>query len=185
MPDNNPVKKILYDYFDKLGEAPILNLLHENKSSELINKIITNCYPKVMKLGSELDENSAMFSTAMLHYLLTNSLIPSQRKVIHDDVEIDIVIPDLRTLRANPKNSIVICIPKQFDKVTINEKIKELLKIQPNDKNIWFVLKGKKEINYKLFELENKTITDILNEINNFLAKSKQTQFKIFKSNFV
>lgn len=185
MSESSPVKEILYDYLENIGEEKIQKLLVEKKSPELVSKIISECYPKVKKLRSNLDENVSILCTAMLHYLLTNTLIPSQRKVTFNEIDLDIVIPDIKTLESNPKNSLIICIPKSLDKESVDKKIIELRKIQPNKKNIWFVLKEKIKLDYKIFEVKNNSITQLIDEINNFLKQSKQTQFRIFKSNLV
>ena len=185
MSESNPVKEILYDYLEKLGEKEIQKSLSQKKSPEIIGKIITECYPKIENLESNLDENIAMLCTGMLHYLLTNSLTPSQRKVVFNGIELDIVIPDVKTLESNPKKSLIICIPTSSEKKDIDTKIDELKKIQPNKENIWFVLKEKIPLNYKIFEVKEKSIIYIIEEINDFLTTSKQTQFKIFKSNLV
>ena len=47
-------------------------------------------------------------SEALLHFLLSSAIIPSERKILYKNVEIDIVIPNLRILKTNPSNAIVI-----------------------------------------------------------------------------
>ena len=55
-------------------------------------------------------------------------------------MELDIVIPDIRTLEKDAKRALLILIPKSSDKKIIDEKISQLRKIQPTKENIWVVL---------------------------------------------
>ena len=65
---------------------------------------------------------------------------------------------------------------------TIEKKLEELQQIQPINDNIWFVFYQSKNLPNKQFSIADTTFYKILDEINNFLSSTKQTQFKIFKS---
>jgi len=103
----NPVKDYLFDYLSKNDEK-IQKLISDQKFSEIIDDVITNCYDKIITLG-EKDESVGILATGLLHFLLTNALLTSQRKIEYNGVEIDIVIPDLKTLEKDPKQSLIIC----------------------------------------------------------------------------
>ena len=100
----NPVKDYLFDYFLKSKEK-IEKLIIDKKFSEIIDDVIANCYDKIITLGGK-DESVGVLATGLLHYLLTNALINSQRKVEHNGIEIDIVVPDIKTLDKDPKKTL-------------------------------------------------------------------------------
>ena len=125
----NPVKDYLFDYLSK-SEERIQKLISEKKFSEIIDDVTANCYDKIITLG-EKDECVGVLATGLLHYLLTNALINSQRKIEHKEIEADIAIPDIKTLEKDPKKTLLICIPKSSNKNIIEEKISQLEKIQP------------------------------------------------------
>ena len=130
----NPVKDYLFDYISK-SEERIQKLISDKKFSEIIDDVIANCYDKIITLG-EKDESIGVLATGLLHYLLTNALINSQRKVEYQGIEIDIAIPDIKTLEKDPKKTLLICIPKSSNKKIIEEKISQLEKIQSEKENI-------------------------------------------------
>ena len=94
--------------------------------------------------------------------MLTIVLIPSQRKIQKDAIDIDIVVPNLKTLETNPKNAILICIP-EIHEYTIESQIKEMNSLQPNRENIWYVTE--KNIKEKTYSINNQTFWKIINEI--------------------
>ena len=105
----NPVKEFLFAHIE--GSQTIPRLIAERKFDEVIKEVTSNCYGKIVSMGKK-DESIGVLAIGLLHYLLTNALITSQRKVEHDGVEIDIVVPDLKTLEKDPKKTLLICIPK-------------------------------------------------------------------------
>jgi hypothetical protein len=119
----------------------------------------------------------------MLHYLLTNTLLNSQRKLEHGGVELDIVIPDIKTLEKDPKKSLIIYIPKSTDKEIINKKVSQLEKIQTVKENIWVVLSKDIKIDKKSFVLskENNTFSKIIFEIAQFSNVHGTNKFKILR----
>ena len=88
----------------------------------IINEIIENCYDKIILMDKK-EEAVGILATGILHYLLTNALLNSQRKVDYQGMELDIVIPDIKTLEKDTKMTLLILIPKSSDKKIINEKI--------------------------------------------------------------
>ncbi len=177
----NPVKEYLFDYLSKSKEK-IEKLISEEKFSEIIDDVIANCYDKIITLEGK-DESVGVLATGLLHYLLTNALINSQRKVEHKGIEIDIVIPDIKTLEKDPKKTRLICIPKSSNKNIIEEKISQLEKIQPEKENIWVVLSENVSINQKYFLLskENNSFSKIIFEIAQFSNVHGTNKFKILR----
>ena len=179
--DPNPVKDYLFDYLSKSKEK-IEKLISEEKFSEIIDNVIENCYDKIITFGGK-DESVGVLATGLLHYLLTNALINSQRKVDHKEIEIDIVIPDIKTLEKDPKKTLLICIPKSSNKNIIEGKISQLEKIQPERENIWVVLSENVSINKKYFVLtkENNSFSKIIFEIAQFSNVHGTNKFKILR----
>jgi len=179
--ETNPIRAILYGYIQKLTERKIQILVSHGKSSEIISDIISNCYDKVIKLEGSNNENIGKLAESLMHFLLTASLTNSQRKISRENIEIDIIIPDFKTLSSEPNDVLVICFPKTLDIEIINLRIKELEKIQPIKENIWLVLNDKLELNYKTYIIKN-SFSNILNDIEKFMTTKKQTPFKIFRT---
>jgi len=177
----NPVKDHLFDYLSK-SEERIQKLIFEKKFSEIIDDVIGNCYDKIITLG-EKDESVGVLATGLLHYLLTNALINTQRKVEYQGIEIDIVIPNIKTLEKDPKKTLLICIPKSSSKKIIEEKISQLEKIQSEKENIWVVLSENISINKKSFVLskENNSFSKIIFEIAQFSNVDGANKFKILR----
>ena len=176
----NPIKDYLFDFIKK--SSTITNLITEKKFDVIIENIVENCYDKVLLMDKK-DEAVGVLATGILHYLLTNALLTSQRKVYHQGLELDIVIPDVRTLEKDAKMTLLILIPKSSDKKIIEEKISQLNKIQPVKENIWTVLSEEVSINSKSFILskEKNTFSKIIFEIAQFLNVGKSNKFKILR----
>ncbi|MCV0411503.1 hypothetical protein [Nitrosarchaeum sp.] len=177
--ESNPIKEYLFEY---LESKKIQELASQSKFPELINDVLENCFDRVILMG-EKEESIAIFATGLLHYLLTNALIPSQRKIEHKGVKIDIVIPNLKTLENDPGKALIIYIPKTMDINEIKQKLDSLRKIQPNNKNIWLVLSKKidSQNNTYIIEKKNPSFLKIIVDIGQFANVQGQNKFKILR----
>jgi len=176
----NPIKDYLFEHIEKSNS--IENLIHEKKFDVVINEIVENCYDKVILMDKK-EEAVGILATGILHYLLTNALLSSQRKVDYQGMELDIVIPDTRTLEKDAKMTLLILIPKSSDKKIIDEKISQLRKIQPTKENIWAVLSEDMSIDCKSFVLskDNNSFSKIIFEIAQFSNVGGSNKFKILR----
>ena len=179
--EHNPIKDYLFDYLAKSDEK-IQKLIIDKKFSEIVDDVIANCYDKIITLGKK-DESMGVLATGLLHFLLTNALLNSQRKIEHEGIEIDIVIPDLKTLEKDPKQTLIICIPKTSNKVEIEQKLTELYKIQPEKQNVWLVLSQKLDFENRSYVIEkdNQTFSKIIFDIAQFVNVHGQNKFKILR----
>ena len=178
--ESNPIKDHLFDYIKKSNT--IAKLISDKKFDVIINEIIENCYDKIILMDKK-DNAVGILATGILHYLLTNALLSSQRNVDYQGMKLDIVIPDIRTLEKDAKMTLLILIPKSSDKKIINEKIFQLKKIQPTKENIWVVLSEDVSIDCKSFVLskENNSFSKIIFEIAQFSNVGKSNKFKILR----
>ena len=177
---SNPIKDYLFNYIEK--SKTITKLISEKKFDIVINEIVENCYDKIILMDKK-DEAVGVLATGILHYLLTNALLNSQRKVEYQGLELDIVIPDLKTLEKDSKMTLLIVIPKSSDKKIINEKILQLKKIQPIEENIWIVLSKEIALDCKSFILSKgkNSFSKIIFEIGQFSNVGKSSKFKILR----
>ena len=161
--ESNPIKDYLFNYIEK--STTISKLISEQKFDVIIDEIIENCYDKITLMDKK-EESVGILATGLLHYLLTNALLNSQRKVEYKGLELDIVIPDVRTLEKDAKMTLLILIPKSSDKKIIDKKISQLNEIQPNKDNIWVVLSEDVSVDSKSFVLskENNSFSKIIFE---------------------
>ena len=178
--ESNPIKEYLFDYIEK-SEKRFQQLFSQTKMDKIINDILDNCYDKVVTIGNK-EESLGIFATGILHYMLTNAHLTSQRKVEHQGIDIDIVIPDLKTLEKDPKKTLIICILKTLDKKIIEEKLKQLEKIQPEKQNIWLVLT--KDLGFAktfVIQKEKSTFSNIIYDIAQFANIQGHSKFKILR----
>ncbi len=178
--ESNPIKDYLFEYIK--NSSTIQELIKGKKFDQVINEIIKNCYDKIVLMDSK-DVAVGVFATGILHYLLTNALLNSQRKIEYNELELDIVIPDIKTLEKDPKMTLLICIPKSSDKEIIDEKISQLENIQPIKENIWLVLSENIQTDKKSFVVskENSSFSKIIFEIARFSNVGGANKFKILR----
>jgi len=176
----NPIKDYLFEYVKNSTTIP--ELIANKKFDVIINEIIENCFDKIISMDTK-DIAVGTFAIGILHYLLTNALLSSQRKINHNGIELDIVIPDVKTLEKDPKKTLLIYIPLSSDAKTIQEKITQLEKIQSIKENIWLVLSKEISINKKSFILskENYSFSKIIFEIAQFSNVHGTSKFKILR----
>jgi hypothetical protein len=186
------MKDELYSVLNDFGKENIQIEFQNNinssipKIKEILSKTIATIYEKKENIDSDynnFEKPLSILCESFLHFLLTTTSLPSQRKIMLNELEIDLVIPDIKTLYKDPKKTLII----KFDKNSSTSKyIKKLDNIQKNKENIWLVSSTPLDINYRNYVIyknkkecqtlftNNKTIDenynylfDGKNEINN------------------
>jgi len=128
MSESSPIKDALYAKINNIGQEEIHQLLLKEEFSELFEKIYEPVIHEIQSI--EEYEKYGTLAESMTHYLFTEMLIPSQRKIIFEDIELDIVIPNTLELQKNSNNTIVIFFVKTSDLEQITQRIHEIKKIQ-------------------------------------------------------
>ena len=153
------IKNDLYSVLDDFGKESLQIEFQSNinssvhKIKEILSKTIAMRYEKKDKeMNNNYNYNDSkkpisLLCEAFLHFLLTTTSLPSQRKIILNDVAIDLVIPDLKSLYKDPKKGLIIKFDK--DSETINYINRLHNKIPIDKKNIWIVSSIPLDINYR------------------------------------
>jgi len=153
------IKDELYSVLNDFGKENIQIEFQKNinssipKIKEILSKTIATIYEKKENIDSDynkFEKPLSLLCESFLHFLLTTTSLPSQRKIMLNELEIDLVIPDIKTLYKDPKKTLII----KFDKnSSTSEYIKKLEKIQKNKENIWLVSSIPLDINYRNYVL--------------------------------
>jgi hypothetical protein len=191
MSSQTEVAEILYSKIRSIGKKKIRAdiALNVNTSQEYIHNILSECIEKLNLRSKFLDDKDdnrmAVLAEALLHFMLTASTLPSQRKIaIKDKLSIDVIVPSLQTLKTDPDKSIIV----QFinDILDLN-KISELELLQPNYKNIWLIytkelVPVKKYMSYGISSntLSHKSYSNIIIDIDKFLKDKRDKSLRFF-----
>lgn len=157
------MKNELYSVLNEFGKENIQIEFQNNinssipKIKEILSKTIATIYEKKENIDSDstnFEKPLSILCESFLHFLLTTTSLPSQRKIMLNELEIDLVIPDIKTLYKDPKKTLIIIFYKDS---STSEDIKKLDNIQKNKENIWLVSSTPLDINYRNYVLyENK-----------------------------
>lgn len=163
------IKDILYSVIDKIGKEKIqIEVNSEIETSEKrCDEILEEC-KKLM--GSGMSEESLVdLCEALLHFLLTASLLPSERKVNLRGIELDLVVPSLKMLKKDPDKALVIQIIRENEELAELERTKSM---QPYDENIWLVSARKLDTYHKNYYVGSSLFpySRIIIDINAFLV---------------
>lgn len=169
---------MLYGAINAITEEKIQQEIAGNNAKQAILDILSKSEPDA--LDGDKTENYETFAESLMHYILTNSLIASQRKITVDGVEIDIVIPDIRTLKSSNKDAIIILFPKTDDEKSIRARLDEIHTVQPAKENIWLVQRKSLGLPYRTYEIgSSQTFAGIIDDIKK--SNKPQSKFKIFR----
>ena len=177
------IKDILYKAISEYEEKRILSDIAQGESSEAISTIFSHCMKNIGKVGTDTPELRSALAEGLTHYMLTVALIPSQRKTTFGAVEIDVAVPDARTLSITPDDVVLIHFSKTDDISEIKEHLEQLKKIQPRAENIWVVVDKPVALDAKVYALSDErfTFADIINDLISFSSGKKASKLKIFR----
>jgi hypothetical protein len=172
------IKDILYSAIDEIGKEKIrMEVIDKiERSEECCNEILEKCKSK---LGYDVDDETfAILCEALLHFMLTVSMLPSERKVNWKGTDLDIVVPSLKILSKNPGKALIIQIVKGNAELT---KIKQAESVQPCYGNIWIVSARPLKIDHKNYYVgsEHFPYPMIISDINAFLVANGNRGLKL------
>ena len=169
------IKEILYGEISRIGEDRILETISMGRSRKVIGRVVS----AVRSAYGESDEADAVTATALLHYLLTVCLVPSQRKVEYGGEEVDIVIPDMRTLLDRPQDALVILVRAAG--------VPDVSELQPLAENVWTV-SARPAVGARRFAVGGdrsgggaEDFADMLDRIREFVGSRRSTGLKILR----
>jgi len=180
MSESSPIKDALYAKIDEIGQEQIHQLLLNNKYSELFERIYEPAIHSVQDI--EEYEKHGMLAESLTHYLFTEMLIPSQRKITFENRELDMIIPNTTELQKHSQNTIIIFFVKTSNITEIKQKIQDLKKLQKDDTKIWIISKDHIQIPQSTYITEKESFGKFLKDAQNFIKTKKMNKLNIFKT---
>ena len=180
MSQSSTIKYVLYAKIDDIGQEPIHELMLSGRFSELFEKI----YETTINSIDNIDEYEKHGGVAesLTHYLFTEMLIPSQRKISFKNTELDMVIPNIPELRKNNDNAILIFFVKTSNIDKIKQRIQEIKKIHNSDANIWVISKDDIQIPQTTYTTKKESFSKFLRDAQTFIKTKKMDKLNIFKT---
>jgi len=138
----------------------------------------------VDKIGEDVneDEKFGTLAESITHYLFTEMLIPSQRKISYEGIELDLVIPNTLELKKNSENAVIVVFMKTNNMKKIINKISEIKTIQQKDDNIWAISEHSIDIPQRSYLTNKISFSEFLNDAQEFIQTKNMNKLNIFKT---
>jgi hypothetical protein len=183
------VSALLYSTIVEIGKERIQSdVAFDIKQSKHYFELIMNNCKRHIDVFNE--DTIGSLCEALLHFMLTVSILPSMRKVVFNGTALDIVIPNLHTLNNSPNSSLVIQFSKESESI-IQAKFNDTRKVQPNENNLWIISENPlsfKCINYTVnpkqrgdVSTEKRIYSDLIIDIDRFLREKGDKSLRIFQ----
>lgn len=171
------VKDVLYSAINEIGREKIRMEVAANIDAceKYCKEIIGRC---TRSLGPETDDETlATLCEALLHFMLTASLLPSERKVHVCGVDLDVVVPSTRILGKKPDSSLVI----QVVRSDLAERVRQAESVQPRRENIWLISAKPLQMDHRNYHLGsgNFSYAKIISDISTFLLEKGDCGLKL------
>ena len=109
-------------------------------------------------------------------------LIPSQRKISYENIELDLVIPNTLELKKNSENAVIVLFMKTNNMKEIMNKILEIKTIQQKDDNIWVISEHSIDIPQKSYLTNKISFAEFLKNAQDFIQTKNMNKLNIFKT---
>jgi len=180
MSESSPIKDVLYAKIDDIGQERIHKLMLSGKFSELFEQIFETTINSIDGIH-EYEKHGAV-AESFTHYLFTEMLIPSQRKISFKNIELDMIIPSIAELKKNSDNTILVFFAKTSNIDEIKQRIQKIKMIQNSDSNIWVISKDDIQIPQTTYTTKKESFSKFLKYIQTFVKTKKINKLNIFKT---
>ena len=180
MSETSPIKDALYAKIDNVGQEHIHKLMLNNKFSELFEKIFETTINSLDGINEY--EKHGTLAESLTHYLFTEMLIPSQRKISFKNTELDMIIPNIAELKKNSDNTILIFFVKTSNIDEIKQRIQKIKMIQNSDSNVWVISKNNIQIPQTTYTTKKESFSKFLKDTQTFVNTRKINKLNIFKT---
>lgn len=131
--DSSPIKDMLFGFFESNDER-LAWMASQGRYGQIAAEAVSGCLDRALGMAPRADALETL-ATGIIHYTLTRSAIPSQRKAEMDGVSMDVVVPGTRELRRDPGSSLVILV--SCGCAALERSLEATRRIQPVRENIW------------------------------------------------
>lgn len=171
---SDDVKSIVYDHIDEMGRENIREILSSSHGQEYLCEIVDVCRRKVQSRGGNHESELGMLTT-ILHFTMSLAAVPSHRKVVNNGVELDVVVPDLRTLQKSPESALVMCI---LAPDTAAEQVSQIVDtLDSRAKIITVLVQNPGNLKYDTYAVDDSTFQNIIRDVRAFLDSTKRVNF--------
>ena len=180
MSESSPIKDALYANIDDIGQEHIHKLMLNGKFSELFEEIFESTVNSLDGINEY--EKHGTLAESLTHYLFTEMLIPSQRKISFKNTELDMIIPNIAQLKKNSNNTILIFFAKTSSIDEIKKRIQKIKMIQNSDSNIWVISKDDIQIPQITYTTKKESFSKFLKDTQTFVKTKEIGKLNIFKT---
>lgn len=169
---DNPLKDML---FERIHTKIVQDDIHAQDYTNLVKHVIPYCMGMAKDIAT-YKEAAVSVSTGLLHYMLTVSATPSQRKMQYDKIDIDIILPHIRQLKADPSLALIVQVCP--DCHIAKQRFSDTVCVQPVHKNIWLLTPDmchREYTNYAMFD-GSPSFSDLLRDVIRFSRRHGQNK---------